>query len=158
MWVAHSPFLCACMHVIHTHTHTHAHTHARAHTHTHTRAHTYTHTHTQTHTNARVDSQVHDLIAGYASHELPLNMLVLDYAWHYGPGDANDVKGCNQPASLARSAPRRTTHAHEHTHLCTRTRAHTHTHIHMFVRRCTLTCSHCRQAPSLVVLTHVTPL
>ena len=41
--------------------------------------------------------EITDVIEGYASRQLPLNMLVLDYQWHYGPGDVQDVKGCNQP-------------------------------------------------------------
>lgn len=43
------------------------------------------------------DTQVRQLIADYNSHQLPLHMLVLDYQWHYGPGDVEDVKGCGQP-------------------------------------------------------------
>lgn len=41
--------------------------------------------------------EITDVITGYADRQLPLNMLVLDYQWHYGPGDVQDVKGCNQP-------------------------------------------------------------
>jgi alpha-glucosidase (family GH31 glycosyl hydrolase) len=41
--------------------------------------------------------QITDVIRGYSERQLPLNMLVLDYQWHYGPGDVQDVAGCNQP-------------------------------------------------------------
>ena len=41
--------------------------------------------------------QITDVVHGYSERQLPLNMLVLDYQWHYGPGDVQDVAGCNQP-------------------------------------------------------------
>jgi alpha-glucosidase (family GH31 glycosyl hydrolase) len=43
------------------------------------------------------DKEMLSLIQEYDSYGLPLNMVVLDYGWHYGPYDPNDVKQCNQP-------------------------------------------------------------
>ena len=44
--------------------------------------------------------EITDVISGYADRQLPLNVLVLDYQWHYGPGDVQDVAGCNQVSLL----------------------------------------------------------